>query len=124
MICRSQSYLYYERIEFKYDGTTYHVHLYHPTNKIDFQDKHPLVIFIHGFSTQKDLDFRAPLELTRRGFYVACIDLPGHGESANSHLLNTDEDGELVTTQMCSKLLDKIEKLLEKLFPCKAGKER
>ncbi len=110
-ISRSQSYLYYERIEFNYDGTTYHANLYHPTKKIDFQDKHPLVIHIHGFSSQKDTDFRGPLELTKRGFYVASVDMPGHGESANSHLLNTDENGELVTTQLCSKLLDKIEKL-------------
>jgi len=110
-VSRSQGYLYYERIEFKYNDTTFHANLYHPTNKIDFQDKHPLVIYIHGFSSQKDMDSRAPLELTKRGFYVATIDMPGHGESANSDLLDTDEDGELVTTQMCSKLLDKIEKL-------------
>lgn len=110
-VSRSQSCLYHERIEFKYDDTTFHANLYHPTNKIDFQDKHPLVIFIHGFFGQKDMDSRAPLELAKRGFYVACVDIPGHGESVNSGLLDTDEDGEFVATQICSKLLDKIENL-------------
>jgi len=51
------------------------------------------------------------LELTKRGFFVASVDMPGHGESANSDLLATGEDGEFVATQMCSKLLDKIENL-------------
>ncbi len=111
LINRSQGYLYYERIEFEYNNTTFHANLYHPSKDIDFQDKHPLVIYIHGFSSQKDMDSRVPLELTKRGFYVACIDMPGHGENANSDLLDTDEDGEFVTTQMCSKLLDKIENL-------------
>jgi len=111
IVNRSQGYLYYERIEFEYDNTKFHANLYHPTKRIDFQDKYPLVIYIHGFSGQKDRDSRIPLELTKRGFFVACIDMPGHGESANSDLLDIDEDGDFVATQMCSKLLDKIENL-------------
>ena len=111
IVNRSQGYLYYERIEFEYDDTKFHANLYHPAQKINFQDKHPLVIYIHGFSGQKDRDSRIPLELTKRGFFVACIDMPGHGESANSDLLDIDEDGDFVATQMCSKLLDKIENL-------------
>jgi hypothetical protein len=108
---RSQSYLYYERIEFNCADTKIHANLYHPTKNLDFQDKHPLVIYVHGFSTQKDFDLRVPIELTKRGFYVACVDMLGHGESANSHLLAVDADGKLEMTQVCSKLLDKIEKL-------------
>ncbi|MFX1444866.1 MAG: alpha/beta hydrolase family protein [Promethearchaeota archaeon] len=111
IVNRSQGYLYYERIEFDYNHTKFHANLYYPTKKIDFQDKHPLIIYIHGFSGQKDRDSRIPLELTKRGFYVVCVDMPGHGESANSDLLAIDEDGEFVATQICSKLLDKIEKL-------------
>ena len=61
--------------------------------------------------SQKDNDPRIPLELTKRGFYVAAVDNLGHGENANSNLLNENEDGELAMTQLCSKLLDKIEKL-------------
>lgn len=112
LVSRSQSYVYYERVEFKCGEAELHANLYHPTNNIDFQgNKHPLVIYIHGFSGQKDIDLRVPLELTKRGFFVASVDMPGHGESANSDLLDTDGDGEFVATQMCSKLLDKIESL-------------
>jgi len=112
MVSRSQSYVYYERVEFKCGEAELHANLYHPTNDIDFQgEKHPLVIYIHGFSSQKDIQLQIPLELTKRGFFVASVDMPGHGESANSHLLDTDEDGDFVATQMCSKLLDKIENL-------------
>ena len=112
IISRSQSYVYYERVEFKCGEAELHANLYHPVNEIDFQgNKHPLVIYIHGFSGQKDIDLRVPLELTKRGFFVASVDMPGHGGSANSDLLDTDEDGDFVATQMCSKLLDKIENL-------------
>ena len=112
LVSRSQSYVYYERVEFKCGEAELHANLYHPTNNIEFQgNKHPLVIYIHGFSGQKDIDLRVPLELTKRGFFVASVDMPGHGESANSDLLDTDEDGDFIATQMCSKLLDKIENL-------------
>jgi len=112
LVSRSQSYVYYERVEFKCGEAELHANLYHPTNEIDFQgSKHPLVIYIHGFSSQKDIQLRVPLELTKRGFFVASVDMPGHGESANSDLLDTNEDGDFVATQMCSKLLDKIENL-------------
>ncbi len=110
IVDRAQGYIYYERVEFNCGDVKLHANLYHPTKKIDFQDKHPLVIYIHGFSSQKDNDLRIPLELTKRGFFVASVDMPGHGESINSDLLDI-EDGEFVTTQMCSNLLDKIEKL-------------
>ncbi len=111
IVDRSQSYIYYERIEFECADTKIHANLYHPTKNLDFQDKQPLVIYVHGFSSQKDFDLRVPIELTKRGFYVACVDMPGHGESANSHLLKEDEYGKLEMTQVCSKLLNKIEKL-------------
>lgn len=112
IVSRSQGYVYYERIEFKCGETELDAYLYHPTQEIDFQgNKHPLIIFIDGFGGQKDRNLQVPLELTKRGFFVATVDKPGHGESANSDLLDVDEDGEFVTTQMCSKLLDKIENL-------------
>ena len=110
IVDRAQGYVYYERVEFNCGDVKLHANLYHPTKKLDFQGKHPLVIYIHGFSSQKDNDLRIPLELTKRGFFVASVDMPGHGESANSDLLDT-EDGEFLTTQMCSDLLDKIESL-------------
>jgi dienelactone hydrolase len=110
IVDRAQGYLYYERVEFNCGDTKLHANIYHPTKNLDFQDKHPLIIYIHGFSGQKDRDLRVPLELTKRGFYVASVDMPGHGENANSDLLDI-EDGEFVTTQMCSKLLDKIENM-------------
>jgi len=110
IVDRTRGYVYYERVEFKCGDTIFHANLYHPTKKIDFQDKHPLVIYIHGFSSQKDNDLRIPLELTKRGFFVASVDMPGHGESVNSGLLDT-EDGEFLAIQICSELLDKIENL-------------
>jgi len=109
---RCQSYVYYERIEFDYAGTKFHANLYHPANDIEFQPgKHPLVIFVHGGFSQKDLHSRIPIELTKRGYYVASVDMPGHGENANSHLLSVDGDGDFVATELCSKLLNEIENL-------------
>ena len=37
IISRSQSYVYYERVEFKCGEAELHANLYHPTNEIDFQ---------------------------------------------------------------------------------------
>ena len=48
---------------------------------MNFQEKAPLIIWVHGLGGQRDLDLRIPIEFTKRGFYVVCIDYQGHGES-------------------------------------------
>ena len=54
---------------------------------------------------------RIPLELTKRGFFVASLDYQGHGESSG-HLLTIDKiTGKPGLVQDCSKLLDTIEGL-------------
>ncbi len=110
-IFRFQSYVYYERVQFESAGAKMHANLYHPVKKLDFQEKHPLVIYAHGSQWQKDIDIRVALELTKRGFFVATIDYQGHGESGGS-LSNIDpETGAPAMAKDCSKLLDAIELL-------------
>ena len=70
-INRSQSYIYYERIQFKSAGDKLYANLYYPSKDLDFQDKHPLIIYCHGIGAQRDIDLRIPIELTKRGFFVA-----------------------------------------------------
>ena len=38
IVDRSQSYLYYERVEFECADTKIYANLYHPTKNLDFQD--------------------------------------------------------------------------------------
>ncbi|MFO7796697.1 MAG: alpha/beta hydrolase family protein [Promethearchaeati archaeon] len=109
-INRSYSYNYYERIEFESAGAKLYANLYYPSNDLEFQDKHPLVIFAHAFQSQRDFDLRAPVELTKRGFFVASIDYQGHGESGGN-LFNIGDNNLPGLAQDCSNLLDKLETL-------------
>ncbi|NHJ25472.1 MAG: alpha/beta fold hydrolase [Candidatus Lokiarchaeota archaeon] len=112
---RASSYNYYERVKFESSGAYIYANLFYPENKLTFQDKHPFVIFTHGLGSQKDLDPRIPIELTKRGFIVASIDYRGDGESTG-HLLDINYGSYRNRTnvpaiaQDCSKLLDVIEK--------------
>ena len=112
---RASSYNYYERIRFESSGATIYANLFYPEAELSFQEKHPFVIFAHGLGSQKDLDPRIPLELTKRGFIVASIDYRGDGESSG-HLLDINHESYRNQTnipaiaQDCSKLLDVIEK--------------
>ena len=108
---RFQSYVFYERIEFNSSGTKIYANLFYPNDKRDFQEKSPLIIFTHGLGGQKDLDPRIPNEFTKRGFYVACLDYRGDGESSGS-LLDIDPNNKIpAIAQECSRLLDVIETL-------------
>jgi len=107
---RVQNYNYYQRIQFESAGAPLYANLYHPTKDLDFQDKHPLVIYVHGHGWQKDIDIRAAVELTKRGFFVAAVDYQGHGESGGA-LDNIDSEGVSGLAQDCINLLDAIEKL-------------
>jgi len=108
---RSQSYNRYERIQFESSGATLFANLYYPTKSLEFQEKKPLVIFCHGIGSQRDLDIRIPIELTKRGFFVAALDYQGHGESGGN-INNIDEETDVpALAQDCSKLLDKLETL-------------
>ena len=113
---RFESYLYYQRINFQSNGAIIYANLYYPAKSIDFQERSPLIIFAHGFGSQKDLDIRVPNELTKRGFYVASIDYRGNGESSGhildiNHELYQNRTDIPAIAQDCSKLLDTIEKL-------------
>ncbi|MBY9018847.1 MAG: alpha/beta hydrolase [Candidatus Lokiarchaeota archaeon] len=108
-LTKSSSYQRYERVDFQSSGSTLYANLYYPSKDLTFQDNRPLVIFCHGIGSKMDFDLRIPIELTRRGFYVAALDYQGHGESGGS--IN---DINLVTdvpalAEACSKLLDKLE---------------
>jgi dienelactone hydrolase len=113
---RANSYNYYESVKFESSGATIYANLFYPESKLTFQDKHPFVIFAHGLGSQKDLDPRIPIELTKRGFIVASIDYRGDGESSG-HLLDINHESYRNRTdipaiaQDCSKLLDVIEQL-------------
>ncbi|MHA1668957.1 MAG: alpha/beta hydrolase family protein [Promethearchaeota archaeon] len=108
---RFQSYVFYERIQFNSSGTRIHANLFYPNNKVDFQEKSPLIIYTHGLGGQKDLDPRIPNEFTKRGFYVASLDYRGDGESSGS-LLDIDITNKIpAIAQECSRLLDVIETL-------------
>ena len=113
---RVESYIYYERLNFQSSGATIYANLYYPSHKLTFQEKAPLVIYAHGFGSQKDLDPRIPNEFTKRGFYVASIDYRGDGESSG-HILDINHENYRNRTnvpaiaQDVSKLLDFIESL-------------
>ncbi len=110
-INRAQSYYYYERISFESAGSTLYANLYYPSKNIDFQDKHPLLIYAHGIGSQRDIDLRVTIELTKRGFFVAALDYHGHGES-EGELTDIDSDTNIpAVAEDCSKLLDKLEKM-------------
>ena len=110
-INRAQSYYYYERISFKSAGSTLYTNLYYPSKNINFQDKHPLVIYAHGIGSQRDIDLRITIELTKRGFFVAALDYHGQGESGGE-ITDIDPDTNVpALAQDCSKLLDALEKM-------------
>jgi len=110
-INRAQSYYYYERVSFKSAGATLYANLYYPSKQIDFQDKAPLVIYCHGLGSQRDIDLRITIELTKRGFFVAALDYHGQGES-EGEISDIDPETNVPTlAQDCSKLLDKLEKM-------------
>ncbi|MHA1281055.1 MAG: alpha/beta hydrolase family protein [Promethearchaeota archaeon] len=88
-----------------------YANLYYPSKHVTFQKKSPLIIYLHGIGGQRDLDLRAPLEFTKRGFYVVTLDYQGHGESQGS-LLDIDKESNIpVIAEDCSKLLDILEEM-------------
>ncbi len=115
---RFNSYIYFKRIRCNSAGATISANLYFPKENLEFQEKHPLIFFIHGLGSQKDLDPRIPIELTKRGFFVASIDYRGSGKSTGN-LLDINHNNYRNRTnipaiaQDCSRLLDMIESLPE-----------
>ncbi len=108
---RSISYNRYERVEFQSAGATLYANLFYPTKNLGFQDQRPLVIYCHGIGSQRDFDLRIPIELSKRGFYVAALDYQGHGESGGN-IINIDPVLNMpALAQDCSRLLDKLESL-------------
>ncbi len=110
-LSKSLSYNKYERVRFESSGSTLYANLYYPSNTIDFQEKHPLIIYCHGLASKRDFDLRIPIEFTKRGFYLAALDYQGHGESGGN-INNIDPiTGIPALAQDCSRLLDKLETL-------------
>ena len=113
---KNLSYSKYERIEFQSSGSTLYANLFYPSKTLDFQNNRPLIIYCHGLGSQRDFDLRIPLELTKRGFFVAALDYHGHGESGGS-ITDINPETYMNRTnvpslaQDCSKLLDKLETL-------------
>jgi len=108
---RSVSYSRYERVGFQSAGATLYANLYFPSKNLEFQEQRPLVIYCHGIGSQRDFDLRVPIELSKRGFYVAALDYQGHGESGGN-IINIDPITDRpALAQDCSKLLDKLETL-------------
>ena len=108
---RSVSYSRYERVDFQSAGATLYANLYYPSKNLDFQEQRPLVIYCHGIGSQRDFDLRIPIELSKRGFYVAALDYQGHGESGGN-IINIDPVLNMpALAQDCSRLLDKLESL-------------
>jgi len=107
---KNLSYSKYERVEFQSSGSTLYANLYYPSKTLDFQNNRPLIIYCHGLGSQRDFDLRIPLELTKRGFYVAALDYHGHGESGGS-ISDIDPSGTPALALACSNLLDKLETL-------------
>ncbi len=108
---RAISYNRYERVGFQSAGATLYANLYYPSKNLGFQDQRPLVIYCHGIGSQRDFDLRIPIELSKRGFYVAALDYQGHGESGGN-IINIDPITDRpALAQDCSKLLDKLETL-------------
>ena len=108
-LTKSSSYQKYERVDFQSSGSTLYANLYYPSKDLTFQENRPLVIFCHGIGSKRDFDLRIPIELTRRGFYVAALDYQGHGESGGSiNDINPVTDVPALA-EACSKLLDKLE---------------
>ena len=108
---RSVSYSRYERVEFQSAGATLYANLYYPSKNLEFQEQKPLVIYCHGIGSQRDFDLRIPIELSKRGFYVAALDYQGHGESGGNIINIHPVTKKPALAQDCSRLLDKLETL-------------
>ncbi|MFX1377630.1 MAG: alpha/beta hydrolase family protein [Promethearchaeota archaeon] len=105
------SYEKYDRIQFESSGAMLYANLYYPSKTLDFQEKRPLVIYCHGIGSKRDFDLRIPIEVTKRGYYVAALDYQGHGESGGNINNINPYTGIPALAQDCSKLLDKLETL-------------
>jgi len=108
---KSISYSRYERVQFQSAGATLYANLYYPSKPLTFQENRPLIIYCHGIGSQRDFDLRIPIELTKRGFYLAALDYQGHGESTGSITNMVPIENIPAIAQDCSRLLDKLETL-------------
>ncbi|MBD3227870.1 MAG: alpha/beta fold hydrolase [Candidatus Lokiarchaeota archaeon] len=108
---KSQSYQSYQQIEFDHADATLFANLYYPTNRIEFQEKRPLVIYVHGLGNDRNFDIHFPIELVKRGFFVATLDYHGHGQSSGTIYDINQKTGRLAIYEDVSKLLDVLENL-------------
>jgi hypothetical protein len=76
--------------------------LVHP----DWQTKRPMLLWMHGRTAHKELDAGRYLRCMRAGIACCAIDLPGHGERANTHLQSPA--GTLDVIETASRELDTV----------------
>ncbi|MFO7796143.1 MAG: alpha/beta fold hydrolase [Promethearchaeia archaeon] len=108
---RSQSYQSYQQVDLNHAGATIYANIYYPINDIEFQEKKPLVIYVHGFANDRNFDIHFPIELVKRGFIVATLDYHGHGQSGGTMFDINPETGRPAIYEDVSKLLDLLENL-------------
>lgn len=108
---KSEAYLSYQQIEFEHVDAKLFANLYYPTKDIEFQEKKPLVVYVHGLGNDRNFDLHFPIELVKRGFFVATLDYHGHGQSGGTMFDLNPDTGNLAIYEDVSKLLDKIETL-------------
>ena len=63
----------------------------------DWQSPAPLVLWMHGRTSRKEIDSGRYLRLVRAGIAVCAIDLPGHGDRSEQALQKPDSTVELLT---------------------------
>lgn len=62
----------------------------------DWESPAPLVLWMHGRTSRKEIDSGRYLRLIRAGIAVCAIDLPGHGDRFEAHLQTPDRTIDLL----------------------------
>jgi dienelactone hydrolase len=77
----------------------------------DWEARAPLVLWMHGRTSRKEIDSGRYLRLIRAGIAVCAIDLPGHGDRSEARL--QDAEG---TVEMLAAALPEVDRVLESLL--------
>lgn len=77
----------------------------------DWQTPAPLVLWLHGRTSRKEIDSGRYLRLIRAGVAVCAIDLPGHGERYEAHLQSPER-----TLDLLIAALDEVDGVVEGLL--------
>ncbi len=77
----------------------------------DWQTPSPLVLWMHGRTSRKEIDSGRYLRLIRAGIGVCAIDLPGHGDRADETLQTASG-----TVEMLTRALPEVDIAIEALL--------